>query len=697
MTAAHTPIKGDRLFRMVVVADTHMNQDENDCTSPFDVNRLANARTRHIVHAINAQNPDVVIHLGDLIHPVPSLPSYGEAATQFHALTSALDAPLHLVPGNHDVGDKPFAWGPSGTVRDSFIAKWEEHFGKHYYSFEFTGCKFIVINAQIINSGLDCEDEQRQWLEAELAGSVGQRTFINIHYPPYLTDTDENESYDNLAEPGRSWLLDVLERFKPEAMFAGHVHNFWYNRYAETDCYVLPSTAFVRQDYSEFYRVEPGPEGGRNDAPKLGFFTVDVYEHGHVCHMVRSYGQEMGPDDAAPVFPSVAPAPHSWTRKHSSIGLDLRQPWCEVAEITPSGALDEFERKLVRNDYPLLCMWEMGIRRLRVPLQDVMNPLVRDRMTLLAAGGAQFTVYSFELPNKAALEVLAQNSDVVHALEIVLNWGVHEPVLESLATVHGTLGIPTRISKLRSKDDMTADGSQYYHTINHGFRLNESEQVTEMLGDVRFKDAIDGIVWRCEIDDDPVQAVADAGALATELGITSAIQIRTVGLNPAANQDDEGLTANRATLASFACAAHPDVEAVFDSFADIDRGYFTRLGLVDRRYNPRAGWRALRALHGCLDATNTTFTSVSRTTAPDCDVQTIFSSDAAATMLVPHGSYSIVEVPAPQNDSAGGQATIVDLDSGLTQDISWKRDGDAGRLEGQYEVSNSTLVVLNGA
>ena len=79
--AAHL---GERLFRIAVVADTHLNQDEADCTSPFAVNALANARTRYVVQAINREQPDLVIHLGDLIHPVPSLPSYGRAADEFH-------------------------------------------------------------------------------------------------------------------------------------------------------------------------------------------------------------------------------------------------------------------------------------------------------------------------------------------------------------------------------------------------------------------------------------------------------------------------------------------------------------------------------------------------------------------------------------------------------------------------------------
>ena len=37
-----------------------------------------------------------------------------------------------------------------------------------------------------------------------------------------------------------------------------------------------------------------------------------------------------------------------------------------------------------------------------------------------------------------------------------------------------------------------------------------------------------------------------------------------------------------------------------DTFADVDRGYFPRTGLVDRRHNPRLAGRVCRALNAVL-------------------------------------------------------------------------------------------------
>lgn len=82
---------GSKLFTMVVVADTHLSEKDMESNSPFPVNRLANGRMKHVVQDINAINPDFVINLGDLIHPVPGVPhAYKEAVERFQEQTSKL-------------------------------------------------------------------------------------------------------------------------------------------------------------------------------------------------------------------------------------------------------------------------------------------------------------------------------------------------------------------------------------------------------------------------------------------------------------------------------------------------------------------------------------------------------------------------------------------------------------------------------
>ena len=82
--------------------------------------------------------------------------------------------------------------------------------------------------------------------------------------------------------------------------------------------------------------------------------------------MIRTNGAERAPGEAARKATPPAPAPRA--NAALRIGFDLRQNWAEICEVPPSGGLDEFDRKLVRNDYPLMALIEMGIRDIRIPI-----------------------------------------------------------------------------------------------------------------------------------------------------------------------------------------------------------------------------------------------------------------------------------------------------------------------------------------
>lgn len=159
-------------------------------------------------------------HLGDLVHPEPGLPGlYETAAECFRQQAAQLRHPLHLLPGYHDVVNKPIVWGPGAVTCDDYIALWNEHFYPNYHAFDLYGCRVFMIDSLIINSGLAVEATQKSWRKADVAqaSAAGLRIFMHTHYPTFLTAPDEDEHFDNLAEPGRSWLLGLTERYGAEA------------------------------------------------------------------------------------------------------------------------------------------------------------------------------------------------------------------------------------------------------------------------------------------------------------------------------------------------------------------------------------------------------------------------------------------------------------------------------------------------
>src|SRR5439155_18459158 len=89
---------GALLFSFAVVADTHVNPDDDRSSSPWRTNGLANARARAVVAQLNALEPDFVVHLVDIVHPLPSQPTYAAAARRSRAPLSDTQAPLYLGP-----------------------------------------------------------------------------------------------------------------------------------------------------------------------------------------------------------------------------------------------------------------------------------------------------------------------------------------------------------------------------------------------------------------------------------------------------------------------------------------------------------------------------------------------------------------------------------------------------------------------
>lgn len=587
--------EGAKLLRIGLVGDTHVNEAEEFSASPYPANAQANPRARAVFHALRAMEPDFVVHLGDMINPVPELPTYRDAARNFKDIAAILQSPLYVVPGNHDVGDKPVSWMPAGQADDHSIALYTDCFGKHFHDFEHAGILFVALNASLINTGLPLEREQRQWVESLLAANRGRRCFFFIHYPPFTTSEDEPGSYDNIDEPGRSWLLGLIRQYRPEAVFAGHVHNFWYNRVGETELYTLPSTCFVRHDYSEMYRIGPGDQNGRNDAAKLGYGRLTIYESGHVLDIVRTDGATITKDGAGEV-PLCGEPVNARLVALDRVGIDMRQPWAEVVEITPSGGIDEFERKKARNDYPLLAMWEMGIRRMRLPIQDLVDPGVRRRIEALREIGHIGHFHCYGQPAGPQMAALLEYRALVDCLEIVVNWEGPQTDLAWMSDLRERLDVPILMSRVNRKDGGKHMGGRYNHLISHGFSLAEADELRAFQEANEHASAVAGVMIAVPNSTPPAQAAARASRLAAELNKTMCLYLRTSSASPAEDFFDDELNAARVVEAIAAVAGVSNVQLILDTFADIDRGYFARSGLVDRRYNPKVGSRAVASL-----------------------------------------------------------------------------------------------------
>ena len=575
------------IFSFAIVADTHLTRNEILSFEGSDAsgNRLGNFYN-DLVARVNTMNPAFVVHLGDITNPVPVSPEFSDSAKDFHKASEVFSMPYYLVPGNHDVGEKIHPALPKindeVSITKRAIDQYEQHFGRQRYSFEHEDCLFVVINTMLLNSGLEEEHEQWDWLKQTLSDNSVKRIFIFAHYPLYLSARDEPDYYDNIDEPARTQLIELLAQYPVEGYYAWHVHNFFYNHLNDMHQFVLPSTGIIRADYMEFFRAAPTREMGSFDPDKLGFFWIDVFADRHVPYMIRT-------NDKHPYHL------HSWNTAASTVTADLRLPWCDEVDIPTPWGLEIFERKHIRNDYPLAALWEMGIKDFRIPVYDLLNPRISDRVKELWTLGHRFTVVMFGLPNEERLGALAEHSDGIKAVEVV-------------GLLHQWPEFAAPLKELRQGSDFetylnAVRPEVQGWTTTHGMHVDLTDEVDWVLSQVDLADAVDGFVFGIRRDMSPLDGYTAARQCLSGTNYKPQLHVPSVDMfwstepNDAAGENEELARVAEATLLA---RANPDISVVIDNFVEIDRGYCTCHGLVDRLHNPKNGSRVVRSLNTLL-------------------------------------------------------------------------------------------------
>ncbi|MBT4889702.1 MAG: hypothetical protein HON65_09135, partial [Rhodospirillales bacterium] len=547
------------LFNFAIIADSHITDEEGlAIDGSHQTGQKVAGMYCDLIERVNSMNPDFVVHLGDITHPTPIEPAYGEAALAFHKASEIFSMPYYLVPGNHDIGEKLHPALPeldtTITITKRNIGLYEQHFGRQRYSFQHNECLFIVINSMLINSGLKEEGEQWDWLEQALEKHAGDRVFVFSHYPLYLSAKDEFEHYDNVDEPGRSRMLDLLGQHNVEGFYAGHVHNFFYNHLDGMHQFVLPSTSIVRHDYLEFFRAPPTREMGRFDPAKTGFFWVNVYPQGHVPHLIRMNGEHRH-------------ITHSWSNHGSNVTMDLRMPWCDEADIATPWAVEIFERKRIRNDYPLSSLWEMGIREFRIPISDLLDPRVSKRVAELVGLGHKFTVVMYGMPDEERCAALASHGSGIKAIEVAALFSQWQGLTEPLAKLRERADY--QIYLLAVRPEVTG------WTTHHGLHTDLTKEISWILDQPDLNHAVDGFVFGVRQDVAPCDGLKAVRDCLCDTDFKFILHVPCVGFDRTSAPTDDASRIHelsRVAEAVLLARANPELSVVVDNFVELDRG-----------------------------------------------------------------------------------------------------------------------------
>jgi 3',5'-cyclic AMP phosphodiesterase CpdA len=228
-------------FRLIQISDPHLARRLPTLTQNF----------HRVSEYIDARRPDLVVNSGDLAFDAPTSRDDLEFARELHA---ALPVTCRYLPGNHDVGDNPTELGPAPAQpateqeRQNFLSV----FGEDRWRFDAAGWRFIGLNSLVMNTGLESEAEQYDWLASQLSGADGKPVALFLHKPLYLNSPEDPElaasAIRYIPMPARSRLVEMLRAADLRLVASGHVHQRRDFTYRHIRHVWAPSAGFIIPD-----------------------------------------------------------------------------------------------------------------------------------------------------------------------------------------------------------------------------------------------------------------------------------------------------------------------------------------------------------------------------------------------------------------------------------------------------------------
>jgi 3',5'-cyclic-AMP phosphodiesterase len=174
------------------------------------------------------QQPDAVLVSGDLADHATDA-----EYEQVRELLAPLEAPLHVLPGNHDDRRAMHRhFGVPGADGDPV-----------QYSVDLGPLRLVVLDTTRPGEDPGALDAERlRWLDAELATAPELPTLLAMHHPPLVTGSPGWDDF-GLPAPDRRALGEVVARHRQvRRLVAGHVHHTMASELAGRAVLTVPST-----------------------------------------------------------------------------------------------------------------------------------------------------------------------------------------------------------------------------------------------------------------------------------------------------------------------------------------------------------------------------------------------------------------------------------------------------------------------
>ncbi|MFZ5981598.1 MAG: metallophosphoesterase [Candidatus Zixiibacteriota bacterium] len=165
-----------------------------------------------IIEEVQILRPDFVITVGDMIDGyVDDTLVMNRKWEEFTGIVEPLSMPIYYTPGNNDIfSDLSEAWYPG-------------HIGRRFYSFDYNGLHFIILDNSRVETSTELPAGQMAWLTKDLTDHQNAAyTFVFMHKPFWYLTTAENKP---------DTLHTLFVTYGVDAVFTGHYHDYFSGEY----------------------------------------------------------------------------------------------------------------------------------------------------------------------------------------------------------------------------------------------------------------------------------------------------------------------------------------------------------------------------------------------------------------------------------------------------------------------------------
>lgn len=218
----------DTTWLCVHLSDCHIVEPGRKAAGAVDTAPYLAAAVEH-VNRLDPR-PDVVLVSGDLVND-------GTADQYAHLaeLLGPIDAPLRLMPGNHDHRDRLRAAFPDHTYLGSGPT----------IDYVVEGPVRLIALDTLVPGVAAGRLTRRQltWLDATLAEAPAVPTLVALHHPPFLTGIGHMDAMALDSGPAAGLAEVVARHPQVERVVSGHLHRAISRRFGGTVAATVPSVA----------------------------------------------------------------------------------------------------------------------------------------------------------------------------------------------------------------------------------------------------------------------------------------------------------------------------------------------------------------------------------------------------------------------------------------------------------------------